>query len=308
VHRLAELVRIFVSDDAAFAVEQGALAVALVYRTEIPAVAVIVGKLRVLEDGVERRHILQEFGVAPLAADGRLFRIAVENGAGFAVSRIFLLLRPHVRGVGLVVPHRVAVIAVHENVGLVHVTGHALRRRYRPRERVPDRVAGFVARDGGVDGLCFAVVAGRGIDAAVFRVAVVGVDGMAGGAAGGAVVTGLLIGAEEPQVRIVEPGLGDVDQWHGDAVAGAGATVGLLDVRAAGLVQALQQAGDIGQADFRKNAVDDAAAAFKHAEHVGGWRGFPGGQRRQLWQQAFSVISGVGLTGASSVAGWLSAV
>ena len=74
------------------------------------------------------------------------------------------------------------------------------------------------------------------------RVAVVGVDDVAGRAAGRAVVAGLVVGAHEPGERIVEPGLGDVDQRHGNARAGAGPAVRLADVGTARLLEALDQA------------------------------------------------------------------
>ena len=126
----AELFRIFRIDDLARCIEQVAHAIALEDRAEIPAVAVIVGELRVLR---LRVHIVidaaDEIDVAPLAARRRRLGVAFEHLMHFGGGRIFLLGRPHQRRVGLIVPHGVAEIAVQEDVRLVHVAVHALGRR-----------------------------------------------------------------------------------------------------------------------------------------------------------------------------------
>jgi hypothetical protein len=70
---------IVVADRRALRVEERALAVALEDGAEVPAVAVVVGELGVLELRVESRDVLQKLDVAPLAADGRALGIAVED-------------------------------------------------------------------------------------------------------------------------------------------------------------------------------------------------------------------------------------
>ena len=72
----------------------------------------------------------------------------------------------------------------------------------------------------------------RRIGARVLEVAVVGVDDVAGGAAGLAIVAGLVVGAHEPKVRVVETRLGDVEDRDGDARAGAGSAIGWRESRA----------------------------------------------------------------------------
>ena len=49
LHRLLPLLRIVVSDNIAFGVEQIAFAIALVNSAEVPTVTVIVGELRILQ-------------------------------------------------------------------------------------------------------------------------------------------------------------------------------------------------------------------------------------------------------------------
>ena len=147
----APLLGIVMRDDIAVLVEQIALAVALQDRAEIPPVSVIIRELRVAEFGIEIVDIAQEIDVRPFALGGRGFGIAVEHCADFRGRRIFLFLRPHVRRVGFVIPHRVAEIGIQEDVRLVHVAVHALRGRDRTRERVPD----------GVPALLFALVIRR---------------------------------------------------------------------------------------------------------------------------------------------------
>ncbi len=248
--------------------------------------AVVVGELRVLELRVQARDVLQEFRVAPLAADRRLLGIALENLPRLVVRGVLLLLRPHVRGVRLVVPHDRAVVGVHEHVGLVHVADHALRRGDGARELVADRVAGAPPGDGRVLRRLLSRVPVLRVDARMLLVAVVGVHRVAGAAARGPVVAGLLVGAEEPQVRVVQARLGDVDHRHRDAASRAGAAVGLLEVGPARLVQALQDAGVVGQADLGEERGNHAPAALEDPEDVGRRNRLPRRQRRDARQDS----------------------
>src|SRR5476651_1328151 len=111
---------------------------------------------------------------------------------------------------------------------------------------------GLVLRNGWIACRRLAVVAEARVDARVLFVAVVRVDRVAGAAAGGAVVARLVARAEEPQVRIVQARLGDVDDGHRDAASRAGPAIRLANVGTAGLVEFLQRSGAVGQADLGK--------------------------------------------------------
>ena len=69
---------------------------------------------------------------------------------------------------------------------------------------------------------------------------------------------------------------------HGDARAGAGAAVGLPDVGASRLVEQLQLAQRVRQADLGEQVADDAAAALEHAEDVARRHRLPRRQRIEL--------------------------
>ena len=287
VDRALELVGRVVGHDLARGVEQVALAVALVDGAEVPAMAVIVGELGILGLGIDvGPDLAQEVEIAPQPADGRTFRIALQDLELLGDAGLLLLLRPHQGRVGLVVPHGVAEEGVHEHVRLVHVADHALAGRDGAGELVPDRMARLVARDGRVLGLGGAPVAVRGPGPGMAWVAVVGVDDVAGAAARGAVVAGLVVGAEEPSERVVESGLGDVEHRDGDADAGAGPAIGLADVGPARLLQSLQLAQRVGQADLGELGDDVAAAALEDPERVGRRHGLPGRERVERLQHA----------------------
>ena len=127
VHRFLEFFRVGIVNRFVFLVEQRAFAITLENVAEIPAVAVVVGELRVLQRGIELGNFFRKFRVAPKPANRGLFGIAIKNFACFRVSRIFLFFRPHRWRVGLVVPHGRAVETIHKHVRLVHVADHALR-------------------------------------------------------------------------------------------------------------------------------------------------------------------------------------
>ena len=122
----AEFLGIVGPDDLALGIEQIARAIALEHRAEIPAVAVVIGELRVLRPGVQIIDVAQEIRVRPIAARVRALGVALQCGMGFGGGGIFLLRGPHQRRIRLIIPHRIAEIAVQEDVGLVHVAGHAL--------------------------------------------------------------------------------------------------------------------------------------------------------------------------------------
>ncbi len=117
-------------------------------------------------------------------------------------------------------------------------------------------------------------------------IAIIGIDGVAGGAARRAIVAGLIVRAEKPQVRIVQPRLRQVDHRHRDAAAGPRPAIRLTDVGTPRLVQRLQCAADVRQTDFGELAADDSAAALEHAKHVGRRNRLPGRQRHQARENA----------------------
>ena len=257
-------------DDATVGIQQIALAVALEHAPEIPAMAVVVRELGVAQRRVQVVDRAQEVDIGPVAARRSALGVPVQNLAHFLGGRIALPLRPHGRGVGLIVPHGVAEVAVHEHVRLVHVAVHALGRRDGAGEGVADRMARFLAADRRVHGRRLAVPAELRIAQAVPRLAVVGIDDVTGSAARRTIVARLVIGAHEPGVGVVQPGLVNVQDRHSDAQAGAGSTRRLTDVRTAGLFQPLDLAGRAGQADLGELGGDVAPAAFEHPEDVAG--------------------------------------
>ena len=99
---LAEFFRIIIGDDIfgigavgrliAFGIKQIAIPVAFQDRPEIPAMAVIVGKLRILGFAVDVIDIAQEIDVSPKPLGRCAFRIPVEHCPDFCSGRVFLLL------------------------------------------------------------------------------------------------------------------------------------------------------------------------------------------------------------------------
>ena len=255
---------------------------------------VIVGELGVFQRRIKFRDVFQKFRIAPLAAHRRTFRIAIKNAPPFDVSRIALLFRPHRRRVRFVIPHRHAVIAVHKNIRLVHVTDHALRRRNRPREFVLKRMPGFVFRYGRVSADATTVVTVLRIRPGTRRVTVIRINDVTTGTTRRAVIAGLFVGPQKPHQRIVQPRLGDIDQRHGDPPTGAGAAVGLFDIGPPRLIEQLQAATTVRNADLGKLAGDHTAAALEHPVDIGRRHRLPGRQRIELRQHAVAYHPVVG--------------
>ena len=306
---LAPFFRIVGADDPAILVEEVALAITLEDGAEVPAVPVIVGELRVLQIRIEVIDIAKEIEIGPFTLGRGALRVAGQDLVHLGGGGIFLLARPHARRIGFVIPHGVAEVGIQEDIGLMHVAIHALRRGNRPREGVTDRVAllfngaarlhGVVmiagllqgampfgmpaavpvpvsatalrqAIDGGIDRLRLPVAPEPGVGQRMARLAIVGIDDMAACAARMAVVAGLVVGPHEPGEGIVEPRLVDVEHRNGHAKAGSGATVRLLEIGPPRLLQPLDLATRARQADLGELRVDRAPAAFEHAEDVGG--------------------------------------
>ena len=79
---------------------------------------------------------------------------------------------------------------------------HALARGDGAREDVLDGMAGLVFGNGGIGGSAEAGVAELRVGAGVRRIAIVGVNDVAGGAAAGAIVAGMIVGAGQRHDRI----------------------------------------------------------------------------------------------------------
>ena len=206
-------------------IEQIALTVALENAAEIPTVAVIVGELGVLIAVIHVIDVADKFRIGPFAANRGTFRVALQRLMHLGRSRIHLLFGPHPGSVGLIVPHGVAEIGIQEDIRLVHVAVHALGGWDRPGELMSDRVAAFLFGDGRIGGRGLAVPAEFRPGQAVARLPVIGIDHMAGGAAGTAIVPLLIIGAHEPGERVIEAGFVDVENWHGNPQPSSGAPV-----------------------------------------------------------------------------------
>ena len=139
----------------------------------------------------------------------------------------------------------------------MNVADHALAGGNGAREAVLDGVAFLVLLDGGVGGGAVAQVAARGVGAGVRGVAIVGVDHVAGGAAGDAVIAGLVVGAEEVEQRVEQ----------------------------AGALQALEDG--VGAGEGAEAAIAQAVvAALEDAQRVAGLGGLELRQRPQLGQPA----------------------
>ena len=103
-----------------------------------------------------------------------------------------------------------------------------------------------------------AAIAELGVRAGVDRRAVVGVDDVAGGAAAGAIVAGVIVGAEEVERRIEQARFLQADEDGIGAVLGAEAAVAQAGARLAGIFQRSGNA-DLGA---------EAAAALEDAQDV----------------------------------------
>ncbi len=94
-----------------------------------------------------------------------------------------------------------------------------------------------------------------------------------------AIVSGIIIRAEKPHVRVVQTRFGDVDDRHRDATPGSRAAVRLPEIGSAGFLQSLDLAELVGNAGLGEQVGDVAPAALEHAEHVGRRDDLPGRQR-----------------------------
>ncbi len=279
VHRLPELVGIVKRDLLVVLVEQVAFAIVLEDGAENPAMAVEVGELGVLQLPVElgRAGFLQEVRVGPQAAHGGAFGIARLNLVLLGCAGIALLGGPHVLAIHFVVPPGIAEISRDHVRPRVHVADHALAGRNRARELVADGMSGLISRNGGIGGRGLSQISGRSVGAGMFRRTIVGVDHVAGAAAAGPVVAGLIVGAGERQQRIEQAGLLQSEKNRIGAQFGAEAALAQFDLRLARLFF------EAWIPYFRLFP----AASFEHAQDVAGLRNLPALQRIEIRQHSF---------------------
>ena len=129
----------------------------------------------------------------------------------------------------------------------------------------------------GIGGGSLSQIAGSSVSAGVLRRAVVGVDHVAGAAAAGAVVAGLIVGAGKRQQRIEQARLLQSQKDRIGAQLGAEAALAQFDLRLARL--------------FFEAWIPDfwllPAASFEDAQDVAGLRNFPALQRIEIRQHSF---------------------
>ncbi len=229
-------------DRPALAVEHLAVAVLLEDGAEDPAVAVEVGELGVAGLRVQVGHALQEPRVGPQPPGRRLVGVGHLRLHELLGRRVLLLLRIHQLAVGLLVPPRIAHIRIHDRRAGVNMTHHALTRGDRAGEFMLDRVALLVLRDRGVGVPRQAEVTGGGIRPGVHGRAVIRVDDVAGGAAAGAIVAGVVVRAEEVERGVEQSRLGQADEHRVGAVLGAEPSLGEAALGLAGVGERVGQA------------------------------------------------------------------
>src|SRR5881396_571096 len=101
------------------------------------------------------------------------------------------------------------------------VADDALAGGYGPCKLVRNRMSRFVVRDRRIVAERRAAVAELSVRSGMHRRAVVGVDHVAGGAAAGAVIAGVIVGSEEIQGRIEQPRAEQADVDRIGSVLGA---------------------------------------------------------------------------------------
>ena len=109
------------------------------------------------------------------------------------------------------------------------------------------------------------------------RITVVGVDHVARRAAGRPVVAGLVVSAQEPGERVVEPRFVDIDQRYRDACTGTRSAIRLADIGTARFLEPLDLADDVRYPGLGKQVDDVATAGFENAKYVTGLDRLPGG-------------------------------
>ena len=202
----AEAVGIIERDLLAVFVEPVPFPVVIEDGPEDPAVAVEIGELRGFQFRVEFRaaEIFEKFFIAPEAAGGGGFWIAQIGLVALLFGRIALLRRIHFVAVDFVVPpSETEIRREHVRAGM-DVADHALARRNGAREDVLDGMAGLILGNSRIGRSAETGVAELRIGCRVRRIAIVCVNDVAGGAAAGAIVAGMIVGAGQRHHRIDE--------------------------------------------------------------------------------------------------------
>src|SRR3989475_2828314 len=185
-------------------VEPVSFAIVMEDRSEDPAMAMEISKLRSLQLLVEfgTAGLFQKFFIAPEAAYRSALRIAHERFVALFFRGVALLRWIHLVAIHFVIPPGKAKIRRdHVRAGM-NVADHALARRNRARENVLEGMAGFVLRNCGIGRSAEAGAPELRVGARVCGVAVVGIDHVTRGAPTGAIVAGMIVGARKRQDRV----------------------------------------------------------------------------------------------------------
>ena len=242
MNRLRELHRVIVRDVIVVEVQQVALAVLLEHRAKDPAVPVIIRELRLLQLGIQLGDLLQELHIAPQPARCRRFRILLHRFDHLRRRRVLLLLRIHEFTVALLIPPDVAKVRIHEEIPLVHVAVHALRRRDGARELMLDRVPALVFANRLVLAEAQSLVAVFGVPARVRRRTIICINDVAGRAAARPVIARMIVRPHEVQQRIVQPRLLQIEQHRINAVERAETAFRQTTQRLAGRLERIRVA------------------------------------------------------------------
>lgn len=192
----------------------------------------------------------------------------------------------HVASIGFEVPPHEAEIAVHDSGAWVNVADDALAAGNSAGEAMSDGVSGFVFGDGGVGDTNEFVRFSGGESAIseaspwsrVYGRAVIGVDHMAGRAATGAEVAGVIICAEKIEGGIEQPGFLKSDEDGVGSVCGAESAIAEPRSGPTGFFEAFGDAG-VG---------NKASPAFEDAKDVSGLGDFKARKRIEVRENSFS--------------------
>ena len=166
-------------------------------RAEDPAVAMEVGKLRVLKFLIEFRgsDFLQKVCVGPQATNRRPLGIPRLDFALLFGARMALFGWPHVFAVHFVVPPCVSEIGRDHVRSRMNVADNALAGRDRPRELVANGMSRLVMRNRGIGCNCLAQVSVDSVSAGMFGRTIVRVDNVTRTTSAGAIVARLIVSA-----------------------------------------------------------------------------------------------------------------
>ena len=110
-------------------------------------------------------------------------------------------------------------------------------------------------------------------------VTVIRVNNMTGRTAGRAIVARLIVGAQKPGQRIVEPRLVDINKRNGDSCARARAAIRLPNIGSARFFKPLDLTETVGNAGFGEQGQYVASATLEYPKNVAGLDRLPGRKR-----------------------------